>query len=324
MIGLLVTGAVAGLAMGYVLMRGGLCFHSMLAAAVGPGRRRTFLVRGWLLGIAVASVGLTILYAAPAADGLNRGLAFRPVGNVVGGLVIGLGMAVARSCVSGLFYKLGSGMLGALVGLAGWAIGELVASHVTMPGPTVLGGGDRATIPGVLGLPRWSVAIAFLAVMAFVWWRTRGQVDGSLLEPRGPTWGWPALGLALGLATTAGWVLAGVGGASFGPSTVGAVAGSVDGRAPWWLIGFLLALVGGGHLAARTTGRLWVRGETRVRYAQLAGGGVLLGAGGWWAGGCNLGHGVSGAAQLNISSWVVVAAMALGVAVGTRLLARLV
>lgn len=327
MILLLLTGALAGLAMGYVLQRGGLCFHAMLHQAVGPGQDAPraaglFLLRGWLLGVALASVGLALVYAGALGDigqGLNRGLAFRPVGNIGGGLLIGVGMALARSCVSGLFHKLGAGMLGALVGLVGWSVGELLASRITLPGPTLLPGGDEATIPGVLGVPRLLVAVLALVVMTGVWWRTRTRRDPALDDPHGPTWSWPVLGVALGLVTVAGWLLADLGGAPFGPSTVGASAGIADGRPPWWLVGFLLALVAGGALAAATTGRLWVRGEQRVRYVQLAGGGVLLGAGGWFAGGCNLGHGLSGAAQLNVSSWVVVAAMATGVAVTSRL-----
>jgi len=51
----------------------------------------------------------------------------------------------------------------------------------------------------------------------------------------------------------------------------------------------------------------------RQTRSVVAVGGFLLGAGGWIAGGCNLGHGLSGAAQLNVSSWVVVASMAAGV-----------
>ncbi|MBA3368101.1 MAG: YeeE/YedE family protein, partial [Geodermatophilaceae bacterium] len=65
--------------------------------------------------------------------------------------------------------------------------------------------------------------------------------------------------------------------------------------------------------AARATGALEPRGETRVRYLRLVAGGFLLGAGGWIAGGCNLGHGLSGMAQLNVSSLMVVICMALGV-----------
>ena len=117
-----------------------------------------------------------------------------------------------------------------------------------------------------------------------------------------------------------GWVLAGAGDATFGPSTVGASASIEAGSPMWWLIAFLLGLVPGAHLAARRTGDWRPRGETPVRYGQLAIGGFLLGAGGWIAGGCNLGHGLSGAAQLNVASWVAVAAMAVGVGLTRRLL----
>ncbi len=310
-----VTGAVAGVVLGVVLHRGQLCFHSLFA---GAWEHRRGLLRAWLLGVALASVGLTILYATPLGDGLSTGLAFRPVGNVVGGLLVGVGMAVARSCVSGLFYKLGEGMLGALVGLAGWVAGELLARQVSVPGPTLLPGGDAGTIPGVLGLPRAVVALVFLGlVVGGLAWRRRRSGP----ERRAHDWQWtgPRLGVALGLAVLAGWVLAALGGASFGPSSVGAAAGVVSGTPNPWLLAFLPGLVLGSLLVARRDRSLWVRGEQPVRYAQLALGGLLLGAGGWIAGGCNLGHGLSGVAQLNVSSWVAVLAMAVGVGVTRRL-----
>jgi len=139
-----VTGALAGPLMGYMLQRGQLCFHSAIRNSLDG---RFLLARGWALGVALASVGLALLFLLPGTIGLNQGLAFRPVANVAGGLIIGIGMVVARSCVSGLFYKLGAGMLGALVGLTGWAGGELLARQLTLPGPTVLSGGEGSTIP---------------------------------------------------------------------------------------------------------------------------------------------------------------------------------
>jgi uncharacterized membrane protein YedE/YeeE len=298
--------------MGYVLQRGQLCFHSMFAnARLGRGA----LLRGWLLGVAIASVGLSLLYRTSFSRGLNTGLPFAPVSNIVGGLIIGVGMVVASSCVSGLFYKLGSGMVGATVGLVGWVAGELAARDVHLSGPTSLAGGESGTFAGVLGVPRLVCSLALLLiVVAGLWrWRAAGRTTHSW------QWNWPTLGVALGGVTILGWILAKVGGSGFGPSSVGASASVAAGAPNWWLIAFLVGIIGGGFLAARTSGGWSLRGESPVRYARLAVGGFLLGAGGWIAGGCNLGHGLSGAAQLNVSSWVAVAAMAAGVGITTAL-----
>ncbi|MGH9118257.1 MAG: YeeE/YedE thiosulfate transporter family protein, partial [Acidimicrobiales bacterium] len=110
------AGLVAGALVGGVLRRADLCFHSMFRSA---WQRDHDLLATWLLAVAIGAVGLTVVYATPIGAGLNRGLAFDPIPNLTGGLLIGVGMVVARSCASGLFYKLGSGMLGAAVGLAG-------------------------------------------------------------------------------------------------------------------------------------------------------------------------------------------------------------
>lgn len=300
----LVTGGVAGAAVGYVLQRGQLCFHSMFANA-WEGRR--LLLRAWFLAVAIASVGLSAIYLSPGlSKGLNTGLAFAPVADVTGAVIVGIGMVVASSCVSGLFYKLGSGMLGAVVGIGGWIGGEAAARQLTVPGPVVLAGGRAGTWAGVTHVPRLLLSAALLAAVLAVLLRRR--------SPDRPTqrwqWDWPALGVGLGLATVAGWLLARAGGSPFGPSTVGATASVLAHRPNWWLIAFLVGLVPGAFAAARTSGGWSLRGETPVRYLRLTAGGFLLGAGGWIAGGCNLGHGLSGVAQLNVSSWVVVAVLA--------------
>lgn len=308
----IVTGLAAGVGMGVVLQRGQLCFH----AAVAQGYESRFLLaRGWALGVSLGAVGLSLLYLLPGAGDLNQGLAFVPVANVLGGLLIGAGMAVARSCVSGLFYKLGGGMLGALVGLAGWAVGELAARRVEVPGPRWLPGGVEGTVPGLLGVPR--LAVAAVVLVAVLTWLSRRPGDD---RPRPDwQWGWPRTGTGLALAVVGGWALAWLGGASFGPSSVGAVSSVATGSPNVWLLAFLTGIVVGGALGARRVGDLRVRGETPVRYVQLALGGLLLGAGGWIAGGCNLGHGLSGMAQLNVSSAVVVVAAVAGVGATRRM-----
>jgi hypothetical protein len=64
-----VTGALAGLLMGYVLQRGQLCFHSAIRNSLDG---RFLLARGWALGVALASVGLALLFLLPGTSGLNR------------------------------------------------------------------------------------------------------------------------------------------------------------------------------------------------------------------------------------------------------------
>ncbi len=312
MTSLIISGTVAGVAIGYVLQRTDLCFHS---AWRGVLERRYHLFKIWILGVALASVGLSVVYGTGRWE-LNEGLGFQPQGNIVGGLIVGIGMVVASSCVSGLFYKLGSGMLGAAVGLAAWFGGDVIASRLLIgrSGSLDLRGSvaeldGGPTIPDVIGVDRVVVSVAFLLVVLALLARSRRRTA------TGVQWSWWTGGLALGAATTGAWVLAGIGGASFGPSTVGAPASLVNGGAvSVWLVSFLGALVVGAVIAARASATLWVRGEAPLRYAQLAAGGVLLGVGGQIAGGCNLGHGLSGAAQLNVSSWVVVGSIVAGIA----------
>lgn len=307
---LVVAGAVAGVLVGAVLRRSDLCFHSMFRGLLAG---KFQLAAIWAFGVSVAAVGLALVYDLSDWDQLSRGLPFDPVRNILGGLLIGAGMVVALSCVSGLFYKLGAGMLGALVGLGGWFVGELaVRDRVDdLPGERVLDPGDDGTLSGVLGVPRILVALVLLGGVAV------------LLRRYGPSglvgrWRWRTSGLTLGVATTAAWALAGWSGAGFGPGTVGAPSAVADGLSGegWsseWLLAFLVGIVAGSAGWSVARGKLWIRGEDVGRLAGLAAGGALLGAGGRVAGGCNLGHGLSGVAQMSVGSYVAVAAMVAGV-----------
>jgi len=73
-----VTGALAGVVMGYMLQRGQLCFHSAIRNSLDG---RFLLARGWAFGVTLASVGLALLFLLPGTGGLNQGLAFRPIAN---------------------------------------------------------------------------------------------------------------------------------------------------------------------------------------------------------------------------------------------------
>ncbi|MBN2538027.1 YeeE/YedE family protein [candidate division WOR-3 bacterium] len=71
--------------------------------------------------------------------------------------------------------------------------------------------------------------------------------------------------------------------------------------------GALLAALAGGDFRLQWVPALWAAtfGDgAAARLAVAFGGGILMGAGARWAGGCTSGHGISGTLQLAVSSWL--------------------
>ncbi len=310
----------AGMIMGYILERGDLCFHSTLRGLVRMPRELD-LFRAYLLAVIIAT---PLIYGLRALGWIEPWVPpFSWQANLVGGVIFGVGMVAASSCITGLFYKLGHGMLGTLVGLIFWFIGDVV----TYIGPlsslrdslqaTLSVGGDSATLINLFGSFGPAVAVLVALIIAIWLWR-------SPREDRGKYWGWVILGGTLGIFLGVSWLLARAGGSNYpyGTSSVptniylaltrGGVGGSV------WIPVALVSLVPGAFIAARTSGTLWVRGETVKRYLELGVGGFLMGVGAAIAGGCNLGHSLVGVPLLSMGSITTTASMLVGVFLADR------
>lgn len=311
---LVVTGLFAGLAMGYALHRTKLALHGSFA---GLPDRIPRVFRTWLLAVMIGVLGLTVVFASDAWPQLSRGLPLRPIPNIVGGILMGFGMVLAVTTASGLFYNLGAGAVTCLVGLAGFVLGDAAGGWLELPGDKgILRAGEDATVPGVLGVPHWTVAVPFAVavIVLLAYWRTPGE------RPRQrDQLGWLVGGVVLGVALVASWILAGIGGHDFGPNTEGFVSSLIRGEPDGWEGSFVMALIPGAAVAAVVASSWELSRAHTGRLVRLALGGLFLGLGGQIAGGCNLGHGLSGVAQLSISSWIVVGAIVAGIMVGRRL-----
>ncbi len=313
----------AGLGLGYIIERGDLCFHSTLRGLFQQPRQLD-LFRAYLLSILVATPLVYGLIALELIDPWIPPFAWQA--NLVGGLVFGIGMVVGASCITGFFYKLGHGMLGTLVGLIMWGLGDIL----TYRGPLsplrewlnnapVTGADDQSATLLNLFNPMVGIGLVILfgGLMAVWLWRSPRSI-------RKAYWNWRRLGLAVGIFTSFAWLLA-VGGGSnytYGTSGVpsGVVAAITEGGQGWvvWFLISLLSVIPGAFLAAKLSGTLWVRGETMRRYGELALGGLLMGIGAGIAGGCNLGHGLVGVPLLSMGSITTVAAMIVGVWLADR------
>lgn len=306
----------AGAGLGAILERGDFCFHSLWRGFTRRPRQLD-LFRAYLLTLLIAIPLVQIMIALGWIEPWIPPFAWQA--NIIGGLIFGVGMVIGATCITGLFYKLGHGMLGVLVGLLFWAIGDILvylgplrplreALHVN----TINVNGASATVSNALG-PGGYVLLALLAIAAVAY------LLRSPLKARDKLWNWLILGAATGLFTALAWLLARAGGSDYTYGTSGvpsglvqALTGSGGPGSPWIPIA-LIAIIPGAFIATRYAGTLWIRGESLRRYLELGAGGLLMGIGAGIAGGCNLGHSLVGVPLLSLGSITSTIAMAIGV-----------
>ena len=312
----LVLAVAAGGTLGYFLERGDFCFHSTLVGLFSRPRELD-LFRAYLVVLLLSAPLVALLMATGSIAPWIAPFAWQA--NLFGGIAFGVGMVIAATCVTGLFYKLGHGMLGTIAGLAAWAFGDWLA----YAGPlnvlreqlnqhVISVDSQAATLVNIWG-PIGTVLLLILGVLALVF------LLRSPREPRGKLWSWLPLGLAIGLVIPIAWLLADIGGSNYPYGTSGVptrllqTIGQGGTVSQAWIPVSLISLVPGAFLAARTSGTFWARGEALNRYLQLVVGGLIMGVAAGIAGGCNLGHSLVGVPLLSLGSITTTLAMGIGV-----------
>ena len=328
---LMVSGAVVGLLFGMSAFRSRFCLRAATAEVANgtPGPRLAI----WLMVFfaALASVQTLIATGVLQVAGARQLAATGSLsGAIIGGLMFGAGMVLARGCASRLLVLSATGNLRAIVtGLVLTLVAQASLRGVLAPPREALAA--LWTIPGgtardmAAWLPLSTSAIAALAMAALVASLVYGRhqkVPASEL----------LAALAVGGAVCLGWVLThAIAVASYevvavqsvtftGPSTdtLMALVNRTDIPA-----GFGVGLVPGVALGALLAAL--IRSEARIRrfkpdvpMERYLAGGVLMGFGSMLAGGCAVGAGVSGGSILALAAWLAVFCMWLGAMVTQR------
>jgi uncharacterized membrane protein YedE/YeeE len=304
-------GLAAGLAAGAIMTRGGLCFNRALRRAAFE--QRPALLRAFAIAVAAQLLLLPLLIAVGVGT-LERsaaagGPALLPVAQLAGGLVFGAGMALAGGCVTGMLWKAGAGAVALAYAIAGFAVGELL---VRGPGSGVIDALDDASRPreqslaGLLDASYEPVALVLgVAALAALLRRRR---DGLVA------------GLALGVVAAATWIAADAAGYGYGLGFVGAAEGTRVALEAGSALPFQLWLALGVIAGGTALGERRLRLPDAARSARAVAGGLLMGAGGSVAHGCNIGHGVTGLPLLSFGSLLAIASMATGALLTWRLL----
>ncbi len=328
-------GALIGLLFGFAAQRSGFCLRS---AAIEfwrghPGEKLAV----WLLTFSAAVAGVQALVLAGAIDVSGaRQLAVRGSisGALVGGLLFGAGMVMARGCASRLLVLSATGNLRALLSGLIFAVtaqaalaGALAPLRESISSWWTVEGGAARDLLAVTGGGRWGgLAFGALWLAAALWYSLRSKKS---------VWKWLG-GLGAGFAVAAGWAYtATVAASSFqvvpvqgltfsGPSAEWLMrVVSAPGRAFGFDSGFLPGVFAGALAGA------WVGRDLRLEgfkdgysMRRYIAGAVLMGFGSMLAGGCAVGAGVSGGAVFALTAWLSLAAMWAGAGITDRLLDR--
>lgn len=329
------AGLAVGLAFGALAQQSRFCLR---AATVEVGRGMPGpKFATWLIAFGAAVVATQALIAAGLLDvsGARQLVARGSLsGAILGGLVFGAGMVLARGCASRLLVLSATGNLRALV--AGLIVtlvaqasfrGALSPLREWLASLWTLEGGAQRSLLAPLG----GNAVAGLVIGA-VW-----LAPGVWLARRHAVGRWQAVAAAgVGLAVAAGWGLTWwISQASFEPVAVKSVSftgPSADTlmaliNTPSIPLGFDVGLIpgvfAGALLAAAITGELVLQGfEGGASMLRYIAGAVLMGFGGMLAGGCAVGAGVTGGAIMAVTAWVALVAMWVGAGVADRLVDR--
>lgn len=311
---MMLSGLAVGLAFGYALQRGRFCTNTGFRDVLMI--RDDTLLRAWALAVVVQLLGVTAL----AGAGLLP-VTVPPLwlgANLLGGAAFGVGMVLAGGCSSGTCYRVGEGLAGSLLALIGFgvgivvmAVGALAPLQAALRRPLATADGEAPTLPGLLGVDPWWVILPLVLLVGAWFWRS------SRSRYRSGGWDWRAAGVALGAVGIAAWLASTAAGRPYGLSMTGplrswfeALFGGVV--ALDWGSLLIVGLLAGSFLSALANGELRWRVPKGGRLLQSGVGGVLMGLGAQLAGGCTIGHSLTGLSVLSVGSIVSTASILLG------------
>jgi hypothetical protein len=313
------TGLFVGLLFGYVLQRGRFCMNSAFRDAILL--KDNVLLKTVFVALLVEMVGFAIMDGAGA-------IAINPKpfwwgANLLGSFVFGIGMVLAGGCASGITYRFGEGMVGAMTAVVGLAAagyftaaGFLKDFKGNLQAATTISGSDGTalTLHGLLGMDYTVLAIILVLVALLVWFliaranKTKFEAD--------PGWGWVNTGILIGFVGILAFPLSASAGRNY---PLGITAGWINivqviftGATFNWLGLMIIGVVVGGLIAALISKEFKFRMPKPLVLLQTFAGGLLMGFGAVTSGGCNIGHLLSGIPQLSLGSILAGIAIFLG------------
>jgi uncharacterized membrane protein YedE/YeeE len=327
----ILAGLLVGILFGFALQRGRFCMNSAI--------RDSILLQDMTLAKSVAIAVLVSMFGFAIMDAAGW-IAVNPKplvwgANLVGGIIFGIGMVLAGGCASGITYRVGEGMVGALAALIGLAAaGTATAMGFLKPVKDYLQTNTAVTIKdavptlnNLFGISYTVLAIAIAVIAGVIWFfiarKNKEEEEGESV-PLGQRifkkgWGWLATGIVIGLinmlafysstqagrgyalAITSGWI-------GIVKVAILRVAEATLGWDAYLVIGIIV----GALIASLIAGEFKIRWPGWKMVLQTLVGGLLMGFGAVTSAGCNVTHILSGLPMLSLGSLLGSIAIVIG------------
>ncbi len=340
------TAVAMGLSLGFILQRGRFCLNSAFRDIIFI--KDFTLFRAYLLCVVVALVGTNILEDAglimyfdqDAGQLVSTGLLrqnFVPLAIVLGGFLFGLGIVLAGGCASGIVYRVGEGQMAAVIAVIGFFFGIGMTTDGLLSPVNKLLKSYNVEIFGVKNPAIWdlfgggptakwaTIAVFSIAVLAFVF---KGK---PTFGKSGKGYSWGLTGVLIGLLTICAWEISSLFGgvprglaittplreffnsmllnSSHSPFPEFSFLGIFKGT---WGVFFILAVPLGAALSSFGLKEFKWKIPPAKEVLTVFFGSILMGIGAVIAGGCNLGHGVTGMSTMSLSSLLGITSIILG------------
>ena len=315
------TGLIIGVLFGALLQQGRICFNSAF--------RDILLIKdNYLMKLAALALALQIIVFLLFSQFGWMVMNPKPLNipaNVIGGLLFGVGMVLAAGCASGTTYRISEGMTTAWLAAFGYGLTAYATKEGALSGlnkwlgqfkvmatnnPTYYVEQSGPTIGSLLNLNPWIPGIIVAALLLVYVFATKTTERKTTLD-------WRLASVLLAILGGIAFVANSAAGTKYGLGITGGWINLFQAfltNAPLNWIGLLvLGVMIGAAISAVATKEFKLRMPRQpMTYVQVLGGGVLMGLGAVIAGGCNIGHFLTGVPQLAISSIVASVFFVLG------------
>ena len=258
------------------------------------------------------------------------------VATVAGSFFFGVGIVLAGGCATGTYYRAGEGLVGSWFALVSYATTAAASKTGVLSGLTTWVKGlwvtNLTTIPATIGVPDWAGVVILAGITGVVVHRfvvlgrsrpaqvqlpaQRTGLAHLLLEKQ---WNPLVTGLLVGIVAIVVWPTSWASGRQDGlgittPSSnlVGLIVTGDTKRLDWGVL-LVLGILIGSYIAAKTSGEFRVRVPNAQIIQRSITGGILMGVGAVWAGGCSIGNALVQTSLLSWQGWIALVFQVLGV-----------